>query len=1119
MAKEGHGQIAAVQVALRIRPLTERDRAKPRFAGQSSNDILRAHDKTVHVLPHNKSFTFDYVFGPDSRQSEIFSVLGQRLIQKFVQGYNVTILAYGQTSSGKTYTMGTAQHTGQFDMENEGIVPRAVALLFESLQNPPSPTSPSSSSTSNNPSSPVLKPQSLHPRSRISLPPSSSSSSGSNGSSSKYKYTVKVSFVEIYNEELIDLLNPAPPSEKPPVTIREDTKGHIYWTGVKELLVSRTQNRATSATDMNEKSSRSHAIFSVTLRQERWLPAGGSSMSRSASPVPPRQPKPRPLSAVNFRPPSNEAQGAEDGEWIITTSKFHFVDLAGSERLKRTAAEGDRRKEGININGGLLALGNVISALGDPSKRSTHVPYRDSKLTRLLQDSLGGSATTLMIACVSPAEHNLSETINTLGYANRARNIKNRVEKNEAEEWMTTDNVSLLRNMIEKLKNELRAKSSLPHLISRHEDGIGPPTPDGGELEQLYQNQQLIISDLQHQIQEIRMEASDMRDQNRGLEKEVNRLRQSGKGGALPPDVDFEHLVEPVIEEYEKSMASLESQLQMSRAALYHSDIGYKEQTAKLEQCEIVIEHQEQTLKELEQQLRRYKDQERQAEVYIAELEEKLTHTDKEAMRDQEMLTELKNRILKLKETDESTEKYIHDLEQQLAVANAAKAALESTLETMKQDAATTNNKPSPESPPVVDMHAHKLLLEELDSVRLELDTRNQQYDALKADMEALQEASAETGDKNASLIEELREEIKQAHSEHSESLKELDEVLLRYQEAHDRVVELEQQLSDTQKKIDDENEASQTESVGSRAAVDETAIEVENAKNAKNFDRLKREYTILKRKYDKLRSVLQLRKGIDAVSILGIYEKLVKQYHEQTSHLSLTLEEIKKLQSAHQEGKDPTGQDAQVIAHVLELDHQLLKQRDKMAFETQQFQSEVHALLARNRRVEMAWESLRPKTGALSMPRLPRQRSLSVSSESDMSRHEELDDASSTDASATHDYDTSLQGLGSQELVHQYESNLMALKTRLAMAQHGLRAHHATINKLQMNLQYAQDALLQQPDVSPTTKRVTESDIDDLMQRMNAMKLQLDVAENRPLKSPEANGNTNRNNSIRVCL
>jgi hypothetical protein len=151
----------------------------------------------------------------------------------------------------------------------------------------------------------------------------------------------------------------------------------------------------------------------------------------------------------------------ENGEKEKTTllSKFHFVDLAGSERLKRTNAEGDRKKEGISINQGLLALGNVISALGDESRKTGHVPYRDSKLTRMLQDSLGGNSQTLMLACISPSDLNYGETVNTLHYANRARNIKNRVAINQ--DWgngasgETMREIKSLRATISQLRTEI----------------------------------------------------------------------------------------------------------------------------------------------------------------------------------------------------------------------------------------------------------------------------------------------------------------------------------------------------------------------------------------------------------------------------------------------------------------------------------------------------------------------------------------------------------------------------------------------------------------------------------------------------------------------------------------
>ncbi len=192
-------------------------------------------------------------------------------------------------------------------------------------------------------------------------------------------------------------------------------------------------NRTTASTNMNDQSSRSHAIFTVYLQQQRQAKAenpfhleGGNEDAPGSKPNP------------------------DDFETL--TAKFHFVDLAGSERLKRTGATGDRAKEGISINCGLLALGNVISALGDESKRASHVPYRDSKLTRLLQDSLGGNSRTLMIACVSPSDRDFMETLNTLKYANRARNIKNKVTANQDK---TSRTIQMLRGQLQNLQLEL----------------------------------------------------------------------------------------------------------------------------------------------------------------------------------------------------------------------------------------------------------------------------------------------------------------------------------------------------------------------------------------------------------------------------------------------------------------------------------------------------------------------------------------------------------------------------------------------------------------------------------------------------------------------------------------
>lgn len=178
--------------------------------------------------------------------------------------------------------------------------------------------------------------------------------------------------------------------------------------------------RTTASTQMNAQSSRSHAIFTILIKRQRRI--------------------------------TSEESGLPEDDLETLTAKFHFVDLAGSERLKRTGATGERAKEGISINSGLLSLGNVISALGDISKKATHIPYRDSKLTRLLQDSLGGNSQTLMIACVSPSDRDFMETLNTLKYANRARNITNKIVVNQDQSSRT---ISLLRREIAALQLEL----------------------------------------------------------------------------------------------------------------------------------------------------------------------------------------------------------------------------------------------------------------------------------------------------------------------------------------------------------------------------------------------------------------------------------------------------------------------------------------------------------------------------------------------------------------------------------------------------------------------------------------------------------------------------------------
>ncbi|RHZ83436.1 hypothetical protein Glove_94g24 [Diversispora epigaea] len=428
MSTQSNGA-TSVEVALRIKPLTPEDLEKlpSRFQRQIISTTQTSGQVAVET-DKRPIFQFDHVFGPEATQEEIYEKAVINLLEKFLEGYNVTILAYGQTSSGKTYTMGTADNKS-VPVESMGIIPRTMTTLFELIN--------SFQFKSN-------------------------------------KIEVKISFVEIYNEDLIDLFGEGEIEERPQVQIREDVKGKIYWTGLKEIIVTNVHeimeylsrgslNRQVGETDMNAKSSRSHAIFSVSITQEKHISHNNSGPP--ATPPPGSRPGTPATSKFSSRPSSraNSALGKFDdnGEWLRTVSKFHFVDLAGSERLKRTASNGERAKEGISINSGLLALANVISALGDPTKikHTTHIPYRDSKLTRLLQDSLGGNATTLMIACVSPAEFNLNETMNTLKYANRARNIKNISTVNQEEHgW---NDITHLQNLVIKLRAETTALKTI----------------------------------------------------------------------------------------------------------------------------------------------------------------------------------------------------------------------------------------------------------------------------------------------------------------------------------------------------------------------------------------------------------------------------------------------------------------------------------------------------------------------------------------------------------------------------------------------------------------------------------------------------------------------------------
>ena len=309
--------------------------------------------------------------------------------------------------------------------ESAGVIPRALRELFQTLQQ-----------------------RTLNPG---PAPP---------GTRTTFRYEIRLQFLELYGEEVRDLLSTSPTTAGG-LKIRDNggaTGSEPDVVGASEITVKNADEallclargmlrRVTGATAMNAESSRSHAIMTAVIEQ---------------------------TSSTYLDDDENDDD--DDGETSYTRSKFHFVDLAGSERARRTMATGQRLTEGININKGLLVLGNVISALGDPKKvGKTHVPYRDSKLTRLLRGSLGGNHRTLMVACVSPSSSNMAESINTLRYSNRARNIQNRAIVNVDP---TTRLVGELRTRVKDLAGELLRVRAILSEIGEEAIKINGPFSD-----------------------------------------------------------------------------------------------------------------------------------------------------------------------------------------------------------------------------------------------------------------------------------------------------------------------------------------------------------------------------------------------------------------------------------------------------------------------------------------------------------------------------------------------------------------------------------------------------------------------------------------------------------------
>ncbi|KAM3173230.1 hypothetical protein ACTXT7_012916 [Hymenolepis weldensis] len=423
--------VEAVKVIVRCRPLNNREK------------VLNCKE-VVRIIPYRgqcsisnpskvkdppKTFFFDGAFDSNATNEQIYADIVYPLVEGVTEGYNGTIFAYGQTGSGKTFTMqGLAN-----DVPNKGIISRSFEHIFETI-----------------------------------------------AASSDVKYLVHASFLEIYNEELRDLLGK---DSRARCELKEHPERGVFVAGlsmhkvkcVKDCEIIMEQgwkNRHVGTTLMNMDSSRSHSIFTIYLEMVC----------------------------------TNEATGIEH----LRAGKLNLVDLAGSERQSKSGATGDRFKEATKINLSLSALGNVISALVDANTR--HVPYRDSKLTRLLQNSLGGNTKTLMIACLSSADNNYDETLSTLRYANRAKNIKNKPVINE------DPKDALLRQYQEEI---VRLKAMLNGKI----EPIEPTRSSIMESEEFIQERQKIEKDYEWRLRKKEAQYREEVANREKLEEEIAKLK------------------------------------------------------------------------------------------------------------------------------------------------------------------------------------------------------------------------------------------------------------------------------------------------------------------------------------------------------------------------------------------------------------------------------------------------------------------------------------------------------------------------------------------------------------------------------------------------------------------
>ncbi|XP_010788826.1 kinesin-like protein KIF3B isoform X1 [Notothenia coriiceps] len=439
----------SVKVVVRCRPLNRREESNG-----PAGSIVKMDIRLGQVILRNpratasepqKTFTFDAVYDANSKQRDLYDESVRPLIDSVLAGFNGTIFAYGQTGTGKTYTMMGAW----MDPEKRGVIPNAFDHIFTHISR----------------------------------------------SQSDRQYLVRASYLEIYLEEVRDLLDPNHGNARA-LELRENPDSGVYVSDltscvcksikeIEEVMNVGNQARAVGATDMNEHSSRSHALFLITVEC---------------------------------------SQPGPDGRKHIRVGRLNLVDLAGSERQAKTGVQGERLKEAAKINLSLSALGNVISALADG--RSSHVPYRDSKLTRLLQDSLGGNAKTVMVATLGPSPQHYDETLTTLRYANRAKNIQNqpRVNEDPKDALLREFQMEIARLRAQLHHRKWRSKQKKEQVDGEDWEGDGDEETDGEEEKAVEEYVKLEEQRLEREKQDIREDQFMLADEKQRLLGEKERM-------------------------------------------------------------------------------------------------------------------------------------------------------------------------------------------------------------------------------------------------------------------------------------------------------------------------------------------------------------------------------------------------------------------------------------------------------------------------------------------------------------------------------------------------------------------------------------------------------------------